>query len=94
MKNEDKAAQQIEVIQAELVALFGDFCNRSPAPGVASLMRQFHQHRLSLVFTVTATMDETSLFCGFVAPGAAPAELQALFTVHSPTGNATARGLH
>lgn len=94
MKNEDKVAQQLSSIQAELVTLFGDFCRRSPAPGIESLLQEFQQHRLNLVFTVTASADETGLFCGFISAGAAPADMQTLFTIHSHTAPADYRGLH
>lgn len=94
MKKDDNPAIQLAAIQAELVTLFGDFCRDAATPEIATLMQQFTQHRLSLVFTVTASMHETGLFCGFVAAGAAPHELQALFTVHAPSPGTTAGALH
>lgn len=94
MSNEENAAEQLSKIQAELISLFGDYCQRSPAPGVAALLNAFMEHRMSLVFTVTSSMEETSLFCGMVAAGEGPDGLQTLFTVHSPSLSASSRGLH
>lgn len=94
MKIDQKKAQQLAAIQAELLAAFSDFCNQAAAPEVQSLLRQFREHRLSLVFTVTASMEETNLFCGTVPTGGSPNDMKALFTVYSPVAHQSTRGMH
>lgn len=96
MDQKQKAAQQLATIQAQLVQLFGDFCERAPAPGIAALMQLFAEQRVDLVFTVTASMTGTSLYCGFVPMDGSAPELQTLFTVDAPAPGpiATPQGIH
>lgn len=94
MSNEDKAALRLAAIQAELISLFGDFCKRSPAEAVASLLGEFNERRLRVVFTMTTSHDGTDLFCGVLPSGAAPDDLQALFTVSQIPAHTQSRGVH
>ncbi len=94
MNDEQKAAQQLAAIQDQLVSLFSDFCHRSPPEGVGALLQEFREHRLSLVFTVTASMNGTDLFCGIVPAGGNPAELQSLFSLYSLSADAAPSGIH
>jgi hypothetical protein len=93
MKKEEKATQQLAAIQSELVAMFGEFCRQSATPELATLMQHFTQHRVSLVFTVSASMNETGLFCGFIDANA-PGELRQLFSVQAPAPGAHVGALH
>lgn len=79
MDEQSRAAHQLIAITDNLVALFADYCARTPSPNLALMLQAFHEHRLDLVMTAHVTATGTDFICCALPVGG---DLVRLFDVH------------
>lgn len=79
----ERAAQQMAAINAELLGLFENYCQRNASPDLLEMLTAYRAQRLDLVLTVHASISGADFVCCALPVGGAPAELVQLFTVHT-----------
>lgn len=83
MSDQARAAQQLAAINAGLLGLFEDYCQRNASPDLLELLTAYRAQRLDLVLTVHASMLGADFICCVLPVGGAPTDLVQLFAVHT-----------